>query len=68
MPPQRIQHHIGDHGGAGDDPGSEGPWYSFSHRHAFDPITATPEAFADILRGDLVRWGRVVREAKVKPD
>ena len=34
----------------------------------FDPITATPEAFADILRRDLERWGRVVREAKVKAD
>ncbi len=34
----------------------------------FDLITATPEAFADILRGDLARWGRVVREAKVKAD
>jgi tripartite-type tricarboxylate transporter receptor subunit TctC len=34
----------------------------------FDPITATPEAFAEILRGDLARWGRVVREAKVKAD
>ena len=32
----------------------------------FDPTTATPEAFADILRADLVRWGRVVRDAKVK--
>ena len=34
----------------------------------FDPVTATPEAFAEILREDLARWGRVVREAKVKPD
>jgi len=34
----------------------------------FDPITATPEAFADIMRADLVRWGRVVREAKLKAD
>jgi len=35
---------------------------------SFDPITATPEAFAEILRGDLARWGRVVREAKVKAE
>ncbi len=34
----------------------------------FDPITATPEAFAEIMRGDLARWGRVVREAKIKVD
>lgn len=35
---------------------------------SFDLITATPEAFADIMRADLVRWGRVVREAKIKAD
>jgi tripartite-type tricarboxylate transporter receptor subunit TctC len=34
----------------------------------FDPITATPEAFAEIMRADLARWVRVVREAKVKAD
>lgn len=34
----------------------------------FDPMTAKPEAFAEIMRGDLARWGRVVREAKVKAD
>ena len=32
----------------------------------FEPTVATPESFADIMRSDLVRWGRVVREAKVK--
>jgi tripartite-type tricarboxylate transporter receptor subunit TctC len=32
----------------------------------FEPTVATPESFADIMRTDLVRWGRVVREAKVK--
>lgn len=32
----------------------------------FDPMTATPEVFAEILRSDLVRWGRVVREANLK--
>jgi tripartite-type tricarboxylate transporter receptor subunit TctC len=32
----------------------------------FEPTVATPESFTDIMRSDLVRWGRVVREAKVK--
>jgi tripartite-type tricarboxylate transporter receptor subunit TctC len=32
----------------------------------FEPTVATPESFTDIMRNDLVRWGRVVREAKVK--
>ncbi len=34
----------------------------------FDPITATPEAFADIMRGDVARWSRVVREAHIQPE
>ncbi len=32
----------------------------------FEPVTATPEAFAEIMRNDLARWTRVVREAKIK--
>jgi tripartite-type tricarboxylate transporter receptor subunit TctC len=33
-----------------------------------EPTTATPEAFAEIMKGDLARWSRVVREAKIKTD
>lgn len=33
-----------------------------------EPATATPEAFADIMKNDLARWKRVVREAKIKID
>ncbi len=32
----------------------------------FDTVTATPEGFADIMRGDLARWSRVVREAHLQ--
>ena len=35
---------------------------------SFDLTTVTPEAFAEILRGDLARWGRVVREARIKAE
>ena len=33
-----------------------------------EPVTATPEAFAEIMKNDLARWSRVVREAKLKID
>ena len=31
-----------------------------------EPTTGTPEAFAEIMKNDLARWSRVVREAKLK--
>jgi len=33
-----------------------------------EPVTVTPEAFAQIMKGDFARWSRVVREAKIKID
>lgn len=33
-----------------------------------EPATATPEAFAEMMREDLARWTRVVREAKIRMD
>ena len=33
-----------------------------------EPTTATPEAFAEIMKSDLARWSRVVREARLKID
>jgi tripartite-type tricarboxylate transporter receptor subunit TctC len=33
-----------------------------------EPTTATPEAFAEIMKNDLARWSRVVREARLKMD
>ena len=34
----------------------------------FEPEAASPEKFAELVRVDLARWTRVVREAKVKGD
>ena len=31
-----------------------------------EPVTVTPETFAEIMKGDFARWSRVVREAKIK--
>ena len=33
-----------------------------------EPTTAAPETFAEIMRGDLARWSRVVRDAKIRID
>ena len=33
-----------------------------------EPTTAAPEAFAEIMKSDLARWSRVVREARLKID
>ncbi|OGA37156.1 MAG: hypothetical protein A3G80_02060 [Betaproteobacteria bacterium RIFCSPLOWO2_12_FULL_62_13b] len=33
-----------------------------------EPTTATPEAFGEIMKSDLARWTRVVRQAKIKID
>ena len=35
---------------------------------SLEPVTAGPEAFAEIMREDLARWSRVVREAKIRID
>ncbi len=34
----------------------------------FEPISLTPEELAMTMRSDLARWGRVVRDAHVKPE
>ena len=35
---------------------------------SLEPVTAGPEAFAEIMREDLARWSRVVRDAKIRID
>jgi len=30
-----------------------------------DPVTGTPEDFANFLKGEIARWARVVRESKI---
>ncbi len=37
-------------------------------RHGADPAPNTPEQFAAIIRADIAKWGRVVREAGIQPD
>ncbi|HZF19249.1 MAG TPA: tripartite tricarboxylate transporter substrate binding protein [Burkholderiales bacterium] len=35
---------------------------------ATDPVTSTPEEFADLIRREIAKWGEVVREASLKAD
>jgi tripartite-type tricarboxylate transporter receptor subunit TctC len=34
----------------------------------FDPMTSTPAAFADFLKGETQKWGEVIRDAHIKID
>ena len=34
----------------------------------FDPVASTPEEFAIWIRAEIVRWGKVIREAKITLD
>jgi tripartite-type tricarboxylate transporter receptor subunit TctC len=35
---------------------------------ATDPVTSTPEEFADLIRREIAKWAEVVREAGLKAD
>jgi len=35
---------------------------------ATEPVTSTPEAFGQLIREEIVKWGKVVREAGLKAD
>ncbi|MGB7543680.1 MAG: tripartite tricarboxylate transporter substrate binding protein [Burkholderiales bacterium] len=35
---------------------------------ATDPVTSTPEEFADLIKQEIAKWGKVVREAGLKAD
>jgi tripartite-type tricarboxylate transporter receptor subunit TctC len=35
---------------------------------ATEPVTSTPEAFAELIRQEIVKWGKVVRAAGLKAD
>ena len=37
-------------------------------RQGLEPVTGTPEQFAGLIRADLARWGRVVKDARITPD
>jgi tripartite-type tricarboxylate transporter receptor subunit TctC len=34
----------------------------------YEPIESTPESFAAVIRGDMERYGRVIRQAGIKPE
>ena len=34
----------------------------------FEPITSTPEQFAEFIRTEAQKWGKVARDAKLKVD
>jgi tripartite-type tricarboxylate transporter receptor subunit TctC len=35
---------------------------------ATDPVTSTPEEFADLIRREIAKWAEVVREAGLKAE
>ena len=37
-------------------------------RQGLDPVTGTPEQFAQLIRVDLAKWARVVADARIAPD
>ena len=37
-------------------------------RQGLDPVTGTPDQFAQLIRHDLARWARVVKDARITAD
>ena len=33
-----------------------------------EPVTTTPEAFGAIVKSDIAKWSKVVKELNIKPD
>ena len=40
----------------------------FLAREGAEPLTMTPEAFASVLRDDIVRWKKVARTADIRAE
>ena len=34
----------------------------------YEPIQSTPESFAAVIRGDMERYGKVIRQAGIRPE
>lgn len=34
----------------------------------FEPVVTSPEEFADRIKAEIPRWGRIIREANIKPE
>ena len=41
---------------------------AFLASRGFDVDTSSPEGLANTLKADFASWGRVIREANIKPD
>jgi tripartite-type tricarboxylate transporter receptor subunit TctC len=37
-------------------------------RQGLDPVTGTPEQFTQLIRADLAKWARVVKDARIAAD
>jgi tripartite-type tricarboxylate transporter receptor subunit TctC len=37
-------------------------------KQGLEPVTGTPEQFAQLIRNDLARWARVVKDARIAAD
>jgi tripartite-type tricarboxylate transporter receptor subunit TctC len=37
-------------------------------RQGLEPVTGTPEQFAQLIRTDLAKWARVVKDARIAGD
>jgi tripartite-type tricarboxylate transporter receptor subunit TctC len=35
---------------------------------AFEPVGGTPQQFADYIKTETVKWGKIVRDGNIKPD
>ena len=45
-------------------------WYpvAYADEIGFEPVVTTPEQFADRIKTDIPRLGRIVREAHIRPE
>jgi len=34
----------------------------------FEPLSTTPEQFSEFLKAEILRWGRVIKEANISGD
>jgi tripartite-type tricarboxylate transporter receptor subunit TctC len=34
----------------------------------FEPVASTPAAFAALIRNDMTRWSKLIRDAGIKPE
>ena len=37
-------------------------------RAGFEPLSSTPQEFSDHIKAEMMRWGKVVKEANIRLD